>query len=249
MFQKNFTKKKKRGKDYTTPYPKHITPLAERLTYARVPARLPPRRSPPASAARARAAARAPCPPPPRRSPPPARRRSARRRPPPRPHVINAAELTGRPPLPRPPPPTSPRPINRPPPHLRPSTSSPTAASAPAQPRSAASASRRSLPWPGHLAASPPEVRARVEPPPPPQARLQPLAPSLASQCYCHDHRRRPPRTTVARPPHPIPTRGEKGNRSPSASPTFSPSPRAPTSPEGRRPGAAAPAPPSSVFW
>ena len=150
-------KKKKRGKDYTTPYPKDITPLAERLAYARVPARLPPRRSPHASAARARAAARAPCPPPPRRSPPPARRRSARRRPPPRPHAINAAELTDRPPLPRSPPPTSPRPINRPPPHLRPSTSSPTAASAPAQPRSAAatpaSASRRSLPWPSHLAA------------------------------------------------------------------------------------------------
>jgi len=48
---KKFHKKEKRGKDYTTPYPKHITPLAERLAYARVPARLPPRRSPPASAA------------------------------------------------------------------------------------------------------------------------------------------------------------------------------------------------------
>ena len=199
------------------------------LAYARVPARLPPCRSPPASAARARAAARAPCPPPPRRSPPPARRRSARRRPQPRPHAINAAELTGRPPLPRPPPSTSPPPINRPPPHLRPSTSSPTAASAPAQPRSAAatpaSDSRRSLPWPGHLAASPPEVRARVEPPPPPQACLQPLAPSLASQHCYHDHRHWLPRTTMARPPHPIPARGEEGNRSPSASPPFPPLP------------------------
>jgi len=143
---------------------------------------------------------RAPCPPPPRRSPPPARRRSARRRPPPRPHAINAAKLTGRPPLPRPPPPTSPRPINRPPPHLRPSTSSPTAASAPAQPRSAASASRRSLPSPGHLAASPPEVRARVEPPPPPQARPPPLAPSPTLQRR-HQGRRR--RTNPYRPPPP----------------------------------------------